>query len=73
MPTESGPKPCCSWQVGTFMSGISSGSSQSRLITANALFQPPSATSRALAGEGWVVVPATLRVSQSRSASSASP
>ena len=73
MPTESGPKPCCSWQVGTFMSGICRASSASRLITEKALSQPPSATSFALTGEGWVVVPATLRMSQSRSASRASP
>jgi hypothetical protein len=43
------------------------------LITEKAFSQPPSATSFALTGEGWVVVPATLRTSQSRSASSASP
>lgn len=73
MPTESGPKPCCSWQVGTFMSGTGRASSASRLITENAFSQPPSATSFALAGEGWVVVPATLRTSQSSPASSASP
>ena len=39
----------------------------------NARSQPPSATSRALTGEGWVVVPATLRTVQRRSASRACP
>ncbi len=72
MSTESGPNPCCSWQVGTRICGIDVRSaSLSRLMTANALSQPPSATSRALTGVGWVIVPATFRMSHSRSASSA--
>ena len=41
MPTESGPKPCCSWQVGTRIWGIVRPWSLSRLMTANALSQPP--------------------------------
>src|SRR5215471_19015218 len=73
MSTESAPKPCCSWQVGTRMLGISRSSSLSRLMTANALSQPPSFTSRALTGDGWVMVPATFLTSHSRSASSAAP
>ena len=73
MSTESGPNPCCSWHVGTRIEGIVRSRSLSRLITANALSQPPSATSRALTGDGWVIVPATLRMSHSRSASSANP
>ena len=73
MPRASAPKPCCSWQVGTRMAGTSMSVSQSRLMTANALSQPPSRTSRSFTGEGWVMVPATLRTSHSRSQASASP
>ncbi len=55
------------------MAGTSMSVSQSRLMTANALSQPPSRTSRSFTGEGWVMVPATLRTSHSRSQASASP
>ena len=48
-------------------------SSLSRLITAKALSHPPSRTSRALIGDGWVIEVATLRTSHSRSLPSASP
>ncbi len=72
-PSASSPNPCCSWQVGTRMGGISTSSSLSRLSTENALFQPPSRTSLAFTGDGCVMVPATLRMSQRRSAPSASP
>ena len=67
MSTESGPNPCCSWQVGTRIDGIVRSRSLSRLMTANALSHPPSATSRALTGDGWVIVPATFLMSHSRS------
>ncbi len=73
MPAASGPKPCWSWQTGTRMAGTSRRASLSRLMTANALSQPPSRTSRSFTGEGWVMDPATLRTSHSRSQASASP
>ena len=68
-----GAKPVLQLTRGTRIDGIERSRSLSRSTTAKALSQPASATSRALTGDGWVIVPATLRMSHSWSASSANP